>query len=199
MSLIQFSELLAQLKGYDLVFADNSLFGCGNLLKEKVGIPMIVDYSAWGFNDAYNWQYGISWPISYVPAQPIHITKEGISFHLRCLNLLAYVYTRLFGQALTVVGTSALKTKYNLAPDKSFTQLVAETDLVLVPLHWALEWSRPVPPSKFYHSYISSLNILFEFTTIYSIILRYKSDWTYSPKASQEIASRFRRFHAICW
>ena len=143
-----FSELLAQLKGYDLVFADNAMMGCGNLLKEKVGIPTIVDYSSRGFNDMYNWRYGLSWPLSYIPGESFHNTDKGIPFLWRCANVFSYVMLKIFNMRLNIFGTSVLKDKYSIAPEKSFGQLVAETDLVLVPVDWALAWPRPVPPSK---------------------------------------------------
>jgi hypothetical protein len=140
--------LLAQLKGYDLVFADNSYFGCGQLMKEKVGIPMIVDFSAWGFNDFFNWQYGVTLPISYIPSDVIP-TAEDMPFLWRLANLLNFGISRLLGVSAITFGVGSLKYKHGLAQDKSFSQLAGETDLVLIPLDWALEWARPLPPSKF--------------------------------------------------
>ena len=142
------------MKGYDLVFADNSFFGCGNLLKEKLGIPTIVDYSAWGFFEPYNWRYGLTFPLSYIPAEPIPTTNYGIPFLGRCLNVVLYAFLQIFIKFSSAFGVPSLKDKHGIAPEKTFNQLVAETDLVLVPLDWALERPRPIPPSK---SHISRL------------------------------------------
>lgn len=132
-----------------MLFADNTLFGCGNLLKEKVGIPSIVDFSSWGLNDLYNWQYGINWPLSYIPAHGVYKTREhGIPFLWRVANVLAYFAMNILEKGAKRLGMGSLKSKYDIAPDKSFSQIVSETDLVLIPIDWALEWPRPVPPSK---------------------------------------------------
>jgi len=131
-----------------MVFADNSLFGCGNLLKEKANIPHIVDFSCWGFNDIYNWQYGVIWPVSHVPADEKYDESYGITFQWRLYNTFAYLIISAIGRAATMFGTSSLKRKYGIAADKTYTQLISETDLVLIPVDWALEYPRPVPPSK---------------------------------------------------
>lgn len=131
------------------MFADNSFHGCGQLVQRKLEIPFIVDFAAWGLNhDIFNVHYGIPWPVSYVPGDFIPSSTQ-MSFLQRVSNLIFFGFTQLMSPLFGQYGVGSLKHKHNIAPDKSFTQMIQETDLVLMPLDWALEWSRPLPPSKY--------------------------------------------------
>lgn len=151
-------DLLSKLKGYDLVFADNSFSGCGQLVQRKVGIPFIVDFSAWGLgNQWFNFHYGVTWPVSFVPGEVIPSSTQ-MSFLQRVSNLLLFCASQLMGSYVSH-GVGLLKHKHSIAPEKSFTQLIQETDLVLMPVDWVLEWSRPLPPSKCLYVWFQKISI----------------------------------------
>ncbi|EDO44826.1 predicted protein [Nematostella vectensis] len=138
--------ILSALKGTDLLFGDSSIFGCSQLLQLKTGIPHIVDFLAWGFNDPFVAAYGVDWPLSYIPSE-ISFSSPRMTFMKRVENVMFYLFMQIIVPLLRSRVTGRLQHKHGIAADKSVAELLGDTDIVLAPADWSLEWARPLPPN----------------------------------------------------
>ena len=137
------TELVNELKGVDLMVYDSLSF-CAALLGEKFDIPrveivIIPPPSPAGF------MHMIPMPVSYVPQMLIGLTDK-MTFFERVLNLGVYL------SLLTILNLgigrpfNQLKVKYNIKPERSFQQAIADAELCLITADFALEYPQPLLP-----------------------------------------------------
>ena len=124
------TELLNELKGFDLIVYDSMAF-CGLLVGELLGIPRveILPFQPNLLLDVYHMAHT---PISYVPQLVTGFTDK-MTFMERLMNLGAYLSGRLFVSLKYERILNALKVKYNIKPERSSKETVGT---LLVMLNW---------------------------------------------------------------
>ena len=137
------TELLEGLKDFDLIVNDGLTF-CGALVSERLDIPR-VDILAIPPNSPYSFNYMIPMPVSYVP-QMFTGFSDKMTFVERAINLGAYLGVKLFMDTVFNRPMDALKVKYNIKPERSFQEAVADAELSIITSDFALEYAQPLLP-----------------------------------------------------
>ena len=142
-------DIISALSGADLVFSDNKFAACGPLLQEILRAPRRVDFASWSLNElSLTEPYGVSWPLSYIPLWRFVTSNTKMTFLQRTGNVLAYVVSKVLVYVIIDRRNDMLKKKHGIRSDVSAKQLIGEADLVLLPVDFALEWARPLPPGE---------------------------------------------------
>ena len=140
------TEVLEGLKDFDLIVNDGLTF-CGALVGEGLDIPR-VDILTIPPNSPYSFDNMIPMPVSYVPQLFTGFTDK-MTFWERVVNLGAYLGVKLFKDVASVnQPMDALKVKYNIRPDRSFQEAVADAELVIITADFALEYAQPLLPGR---------------------------------------------------
>ena len=141
------TELLNELKGFDLIVYDSMAFH-GPLVGELFGIPRVEIFPSQPnlFLDMYHMA---PMPISYVPRVVLEFTDR-MTFMERAMNLGAYLFGKLFVRLTYDRIMNGLKVKYNITPERSFQQSIDDAELVIITADFALEYPQPLLPGMNY-------------------------------------------------
>ena len=137
------TELLSELKGFDLIVYDNMAF-CGPLVGELLGIPIVEIFPS-PPNLLLEVYHMAPMPISYVPQLVTGFTDK-MTFMERVMNLGTYLVGKLFVSLTYDRIMNGLKVKYNIKPERSFQESIGDTELVIITADFALEYPQPLLP-----------------------------------------------------
>ncbi|KAL9975928.1 hypothetical protein ACROYT_G013148 [Oculina patagonica] len=144
-SALNSTEVLKELKGFDLLIYDSVAF-CGVLLGERLNIPRVEILPA-PPNIPFGFSHMIPMPVSYVPQLMTGFTDK-MTLVERTMNLGAYVGAKLFMYFANYRPMDALKVKYNIKPERSFQEAAGDVELVIITADFALEYAQPLLPSN---------------------------------------------------
>ncbi len=156
-SFLNSTELQEELKGFDLIVYDSLAVCPAVMLGERFGIPRVEIVLHPNYPFAFN--HMVPMPVSYVP-QAFTGFSDKMTFVERVVNLGAYLEgvlnvaacfgTNLFNNIVynRPVNPDALKAKYNITPERSFQEAVADAELVIFTADFALEYAQPLLPGK---------------------------------------------------
>ena len=139
------TEILKELKDFDLIIHDSLAF-CGALLGERLDIPR-VEIMPVPPNAPFALNHMIPMPISYVP-QAVTGFSDKMTFPQRTINMAVYLGIKLFMHLTHGRTMNSLKVKYNIKPERSFQEAVADAELVIITADFALEYAQPLLPGK---------------------------------------------------
>ena len=146
------TELLNELKGFDLIVYDNMAF-CGPLVGDLLGIPRVEIFPL-PPNLLLEVYHMAPMPISYVPQLLTGFT-DNMTFMERVVNLGTYLVGRLFVRLTYDRIMNGLKVKYNITPERSFQESIGDAELVIITADFALEYPQPLLPGMNYMSRLS--------------------------------------------
>ena len=144
-SALNSTEVLKELKNYDLIIYDSGAF-CAALIGELLKIQRI-ELFPYPPNSPDAFYHMIPSPISYVPQLPTGFTDK-MTFKERLMNLGLYIGERLFLSIVYNRPMNALKMRYNITPERSFEEAVADVELLLIMADFALEYPQPLLPGE---------------------------------------------------
>ncbi|KAL9957670.1 hypothetical protein ACROYT_G034594 [Oculina patagonica] len=164
-SFLNSTELQEELKGFDLIVYDSLAVCPAVMYGERFGIPRVEIVLHPNYPFAFN--HMVPMPVSYVP-QAFTGFSDKMTFMERVVNLGAYLEgvlnvaacfgTNLFNNIVynRPVNPDALKAKYNITPERSFQEAVADAELVIFTADFALEYAQPLLPGNVM---VGSLNV----------------------------------------
>ena len=143
-SVLNSTEILKELEGFDLIIYDGISNGAV-LIGEKFDIPRVEILP-----DPPNVPFGgfahmIPMPVSCVPQLITEFSNE-MTFVERVLNLGAYLVSKLGVSLLSYRKMDALKVKYNIKPERSFEEALADAEMVIIGADFAVEYPQPLLP-----------------------------------------------------
>ncbi|KAL9957663.1 hypothetical protein ACROYT_G034586 [Oculina patagonica] len=139
------TDILEELKVFDLIVHDSVAF-CGALLGDLLDIPR-VEILPLPPNAPFALNHMIPMPVSYVP-QAFTGFSDKMTFLQRTMNLGAYLSVKLLMHFIHGRAMNALKVKYNIKPERSFQEAVADAELVISTSDFALEYAQPLLPGN---------------------------------------------------
>ena len=137
------TELLNELKGFDLIVYDSLAF-CGPLIGELFNIQRVEIFLA-PPNHLLGLYHMIPMPVAYVP-QLVRGHTDKMTFVERVINLAAYLVGKLVLSLAYDRTMDNLKFKHNIKPERSFREAVGDAELVLITADFALEYPQPLLP-----------------------------------------------------
>ena len=146
--LLNSSDILIDLKGFDLLVHDSSAI-CFVLLAEYLDIKRVEIISGTP-NTPLSVKHMIPMPVSYIPQAytlPGYAMTDKMTFKQRVVNLGMYI-GGLFGLAVQYRTMNSIKYKYNIKPERSFQEASGDAELVLITADFALEYPQPLLPGK---------------------------------------------------
>ena len=142
--LLNDTKLLQELKDFDLIVYEGSAL-CAVLVGDLLDIPRVV-IAPGSPNGPFAPLHMIPTPVSYVPQQLTGFSCN-MTFIQRVVNLGAYFASQLFMKMMFAGSMMGhLKTKYNIKPEISYPDAVANVELMIVLADFALEYPQPLPP-----------------------------------------------------
>ena len=144
-SFLNNTEFLEELKGFDLIVYDSLAVCPATMIGERHGIPR-VEIMPLPPNAPLAFNHMIPMPVSYVP-QLLTGFSDKMTFVERVVNLGVYFGANLLISAYNRP-MNALKVKYNIKPDRSFQEAVADAELVMITADFALQYAQPLLPGK---------------------------------------------------
>ena len=142
-SVLNSTEILEDLKGFDLIFYD-SLASCAVLIGEHLSIPRVELVPA-PPNVPFSFKHMIPMPVSYVPQLLTGFTDK-MTFLERVVNLGVYLGMKLFIQFAHERPIEALKVKYEIKPEQSYHEAAGNVELVIITADFAIEYPQPLLP-----------------------------------------------------
>ena len=98
-------------------------------------------------NFSFALNHMIPMPVSYLP-QSLTGFSDKMTFLERTMNLAVYLGMKLYMHFTHGRTMNALKVKYNIKPERSFQESVADAELVIITAGFALEYAQPLLPGK---------------------------------------------------
>ena len=144
-ALLNNTEILEEIKGFDLIVYDGPVTLCAQLVGELLDIPRVeILVVPPNFLQAAFFHM-IPMPVSYVPQIKLAFTDK-MTFVERVINLLAYLGTQVLAIPALCNPMDALKVKYNIKPERSFIETASDAEMVLITADFALEYPQPLLP-----------------------------------------------------
>lgn len=148
------TEMLKEVKNFDLLVYDSPAGMCGVLVSELLNIPRVqIQYHP---NSPFGFDNMIPMPVSYVPGLFSGLSDE-MTFMERIINLLSYLLIKTFW--IDLVYSSAMndhKIKYKIKPGKSYQDSIGDAELVLIEADFALEYPQPLLPGIYNKVYYTN-------------------------------------------
>ena len=139
------TDIVKELKRFDLIIHDSPMGYCGALIGELLDIPRVVILPVAPNVGPFGLPHMIPNPISYVPQLLTGFTDK-MTFVERVMNLGAY----LGGAAILNIAFArpldALKVKFNIKPKRSALETIGDAELVLITSDFALGYPQPLLP-----------------------------------------------------
>ena len=142
-SVLNSTEIFKELEGFDLIIYD-SISNGAVLIGEKLDIQR-VEIMPGPPNNPFGFAQMIPMPVSYVP-QLITGFSDEMTFVERVLNLGAYLVFKLAFTFVSYRKMDALKVKYNIKPERSFQEALADAEMVIIGADFAVEYPQPLLP-----------------------------------------------------
>ena len=142
-SALNSTEVLNQLKGFDLLIYDSLAF-CGVLVGEHLDIPR-VEILPGPPNTPFGFNHMTPMPVSYVPQLLTGFTDK-MTFVERVINLGVYLVMKFSVPFANHRRMDALKVKYDIKPERSFQEAAGDVELVIITADFALEYAQPLLP-----------------------------------------------------
>lgn len=141
--LLNSTEILEEIKGFDLIVYDAPITVCAQLVGELLDIPrveiLIISPPFLGLT------HMAPMPVSYVP-QPMLGFSDKMTFVQRVFNFLVYLGSGVLLGPILFNPMNALKVKYNIKPERSYQETAADVEMVLISADFALEYPQPLLP-----------------------------------------------------
>ena len=141
--LLNNTELLQSLRNFDLVVYEGAAL-CSVLVADLLGVPHVIIFPV-SPNVPTSPFFQIPLPVSYVPIQMTSFTSK-VSFTQRLMNLGAYIFSPFVTRFMFATSMSPLKEKYNITPDTSYYEALANYELLIIEADFALEYPQPLLP-----------------------------------------------------
>ena len=141
--LLNNTELLISLKNFDLVVYEGAAI-CSVLVADLLGIPRVAIFPV-SPNVPTSPFFQIPFPVSYVPVHMTSFTSK-MSFIERLTNFGVYIFSQFATQFMFSTSMSSLKEKYNITPEISYQEALANYELLIIEADFALEYSQPLLP-----------------------------------------------------
>ena len=138
--LLNSTELLQSLRNFDLVVYEGVAL-CSALVAELLGVPRVLIFPI-SPNVPF---FQIPLPVSYVPIHMTSFTSK-MSFIQRLMNFGVYLFSQFATHFMLVTSMSSLKEKYNITPEISYHEAMANYELLIIEADFALEYPRPLLP-----------------------------------------------------
>ena len=141
--LLNNTELLQSLRNFDLVVYEGAAL-CSVLVADLLGIPRVIIFPV-SPNVPTSPFFQIPLPVSYVPIDMTSFTSK-MSFTQRLMNFGVYIFSPFATRFMFSTSMSPLKEKYNITPDRSFYEALANYELLIIEADFALEYPQPLLP-----------------------------------------------------
>ena len=141
--LLNNTELLQSLRNFDLVVYEGAAI-CSVLVADLLGIPRVVIFPV-SPNVPTSPFFQIPLPVSYVPIDMTSFTSK-MSFTQRLMNFGVYIFSPFATRFMFGTSMSPLKEKYNITPDISYYEALANYELLIIEADFALEYPQPLLP-----------------------------------------------------
>jgi len=141
--LLNDTELLQSLQNFDLVVYEAAAI-CSVLVADLLGIPHVVIFPI-SPNVATSSYYQIPLPVSYVPVHMTSFTSK-MSFIQRLMNFGMYIFSQFAAHFMFATSMGHLKEKYNITPEISYHEALANYELLIIEADFALEYPQPLLP-----------------------------------------------------
>ena len=145
-SLLNSTELLQELKDFDLIVYDS--FGpCAVLLSDLLRLPKVA-ISITPPNNPFSIFHMVPMPLSYVP---IHQSgySSNMTFIQRAVNVVSYCLMQALFEILYVRSYDALMAKFNISAERSFRESFGNAELVIFLADFAMEYPQALLPGGF--------------------------------------------------
>ncbi|KAM7432866.1 UDP-glucuronosyltransferase 1-1 [Porites harrisoni] len=146
-SLLNSTELLEELKDFDLIVYDS--FGpCAVLLSDLLRLPKVaISISITPPNNPFSIFHMFPMPLSYVP---IHQSgySSNMTFIQRAVNVVSYCLMQALFEILYVRSYDALMAKFNISAERSFRESFGNAELVIFLADFAMEYPQPLLPGN---------------------------------------------------
>ena len=141
--LLNSSALLQEVKNFDLLVVDSHA-SCGVLLSEVLDISnvVVVTGSPIDMLTAYR---KAPLPLSYVPIRGSGFPSN-MTFIQRVRTLVDYCFVRLLMDLLFIRTMDNMKVKFNINPERSYSESISDSALVLYLADFVLEIPQPLLP-----------------------------------------------------
>ena len=140
------SEVLDQLRGFDLIIYDNLAF-CGPLIGEHLGLQKVEFLPLPPSGDLL---HRTPRPISYTSYLWVGLTDK-MSFFERLVSLGAYIGGEVMVYLAITRPFNVLKVKYSIKPDIDFRDSACDTQLLIMTADFAVEYPQPLLPGTCSH------------------------------------------------
>jgi len=141
--LLNNTELLQSLRNFDLVVYEGAAL-CSVLVADLLDIPRVLIFPV-SPNVPTSPFLQIPLPVSYVP---IHMTSfnSKMSFTQRLMNSGVYIFSLFATHFMFTTSMSSLMEKYNITPEISYQEAMANYELLIIEADFALEYPQPLLP-----------------------------------------------------
>ncbi|XP_078344951.1 2-hydroxyacylsphingosine 1-beta-galactosyltransferase-like [Oculina patagonica] len=143
--LLNSSELLQELKSFDLILFDSTA-PCGVLLSQVLDIQTVIIVIG-PPNYAFAIYHMVPLPLSYVPMRGSEFTSK-MTFMQRVGNVGMYGLIKVLLNLLFVRPWDALKVKFNIKPERNFQEGYGDAEMVIFLADFALEFPQPLLPGN---------------------------------------------------
>lgn len=140
------TELLQELKGFDLIVYEAAAMPFAVLVADLLHIPRVV-IAPGPPNAVFAHLHMIPMPVSYIPQRFTGFSCN-MTFIQRVINLGTYVFTKLLMDMMFAYSMSSLKVKYNITPEVTYNEAIANVELVIVLADFAMEYAQPLLPGR---------------------------------------------------
>lgn len=151
--LLNSTELLQELKDFDLIVYEGAAL-CAVLVGDLLNIPRLV-IAPGPPNAVYAPYHMIPTPVSYIPQQLTGFSCN-MTFIQRVINLGTYFVSKLLMDLMFAYSMSPLKVKYNITPEISYNEAIANVELVIVLADFAMEYAQPLLPGRSFKQFVKT-------------------------------------------
>lgn len=141
--LLNNTELLQSLRNFDLVVYEGAAL-CSVLVADLLDIPRVLIFPV-SPNVPTSPFLQIPLPVSYVPIHMTSFTSK-MSFTQRLMNSGVYIFSLFATHFMFATSMSSLKEKYNITPEISYQEAMANYELLIIEADFALEYPQPLLP-----------------------------------------------------